>query len=125
MSNSSGEDRYFNEFAEFEHQFNPNRGLDWCSNPAAVSEFADRLPMAARPMLRRLAALVVSNEFYGRFSSWVIYGKQGRLLNLVRWRDGGLAGEACYELALGRNPADRNYPICASWSSVDSGVVAP
>ena len=76
-------------------------------------------------MLRRLAALAVAEEWYGNFSSWIIFGRQGRLLNLVRWRDDGLAGEASYELALARNPADRHTPICDSWASIDSGVVAP
>ena len=73
MSDVSGVDEYFAEFAEFEHPFNPNRGLDWCSNAAAVTEFADRLPMAARSLLRRLAALAVAKEWYGNFSSWIIF----------------------------------------------------
>ena len=125
MSENSSIGGAFREFADFDHQFNPNRGLDWCSNSAAVVEFTDRLPMGARPMAQRLVALAAADEWYGRFSGWCIYGRQGRLLNLVRWRDGGLAGEACYELALARNPADRHYPICASWLEIESGVVAP
>ena len=125
MSEVSSAGEYFREFAEFDHQFNPNRGLDWCSNATAVTEFADRLPMGARPMARRLVELAVADEWYGNFPSWIIYGRQGRLIHCVRWRDGGLAGEACYELALARNPADRHYPLCASWASIENGVWAP
>jgi hypothetical protein len=121
MSDVSGAEQYFAELAEFEHPFNPNRGLEWCSNAAAVTEFADRSPMAARPMARpmarRLAALAVDEEWYGRFSRWIIFGRQGKVLNLCRWRDGGIYGEASFELALGRDPADRHYPICGSWGA--------
>jgi len=114
MSQISAEE-YFEEFG-IENPINQNRELDWCRNAAAVTEFADRLPMAARPMTRRLAALAVGEEWYGRFAGWIIFGRQGKVLNLCRWRDGGIAGEASYELALSRDPADRHYPICSSWA---------
>ena len=114
MSQISAEE-YFEEFG-IENPINQNRELDWCRNAAAVTEFADRLPMAARPMTRRLAALAVGEEWYGRFAGWIIFGRQGKVLNLCRWRDGGIAGEASYELALSRDPADRHYLICSSWA---------
>ena len=123
MSDGSDIEEYFAEFG-IENPFNQNRGLNWCGNAAAVTEFADRLPMGARPMARNLAALAFAEEWYGRFSGWIIFGRQGRVMNLCRWRDGGIAGEASFELALSRDPADRHYPICCSWASLDAGVVA-
>ena len=75
--------------------------------------------------MRRLLALADHDEWYARYEGWIVYGHNGKLLNLCRWRGGGVSGEEGYELGLARAPVDRNYPIVGSWASIDVGVRVP